>query len=405
MASEYVLNEDHNHFLKTDKIFIISILKHLFSDTFQVKFQDGEEIQFGNGESKFKILFREPVLKADIINNPSIALGEAYMENKIDIEGDIRKVMESFYRNESSFLRNIMKHKKPPKPVKNTLKRNKSNISFHYDIGNEFYKLWLDSTMTYSCGYFRVQENSLSEAQENKINHILKKLSLMEGQTLLDIGCGWGQLIIAAAKQYKVKALGVTLSMEQMKEVTKRIREEHLEDLVEVELYDYRQIKNRKFDRIVSVGMIEHVGREGIGEYFSTINRLLNKGGISLVHSITGIRDGATNPWLDKYIFPGGYVPATRELVEHISLEGFHLLDAESLRRHYAKTLECWIQNYEDAIEEIKKTKDETFIRMWRLYLNACAASFSTGHIDIHQIMFSKGIADEISWTRDYMYQ
>lgn len=388
-----------------DKIFYKNLLKGLFSDPFQVKFWDGTSEDYGEGEVKFKIIFNEPIPKVDIIKDPSMALGEGYMTKKIDIEGSVQDVIESLYNNNESFLKNSDKYEKLLKKASHNIKDSKNDIEFHYDIGNDFYKLWLDDTMTYSCGYFKNPEDTLEEAQKNKVEHILNKLNLKEGQTLLDIGCGWGELIISAAKQYKVKALGITLSSEQFQKVNERIKAEGLENLVEVQLLDYRKLKDRKFDRVVSVGMLEHVGKKNIPEYFSKINDLLNEKGVSLVHCITGIDSGGTNTWIDKYIFPGGYIPEIKELINYIEEEKYELVDVEGLRRHYGRTLEHWARNFEKALPEVQKTKDEAFIRMWRLYLNSCAASFNCGNISIHQILFSKGVNDELPWTRDYMYK
>ncbi|OPJ57320.1 SAM-dependent methyltransferase [Clostridium oryzae] len=388
-----------------DKLFYSKMFKTLFSDPCEVQYWDGDIEKYGEGESKFKIIINKPIPKTEIINDPSMAFGEGYMNRDIDIEGSVQDVIESLYNNKDSFLKNGEKYVKLLRKVTNNIRNSRENIHKHYDIGNDFYKLWLDDTMTYSCGYFRSAADSLTQAQHNKVNHILKKLDLKEGQTLLDIGCGWGELIINAAKQYKVKALGITLSDEQYKKVKERIQAEGLTELVDVKVIDYRELKDVKFDRVVSVGMVEHVGKDHLTEYFDAIDRLLNDGGISMLHCITGIKRGGTNTWIDTYIFPGGYVPAVKELVNEISDKGFYLLDAESLRRHYGKTLECWARNFENSIDEVVKMKDETFIRMWRLYLNACAASFNRGNIDIHQFMFSKGLADELPWTREYMYK
>jgi len=377
----------------------------MFSDPFEMKFWDGSEEKHGDGEAKFKIIFNEEIPKSDITNDPSMALGEGYMTKKLDIEGSVQSVIESLYNNKESFLKNSEKYKKLIKKIKSNIKVSKDNIEFHYDIGNDFYKLWLDETMTYSCGYFKHDTDSLNQAQKNKIEHTLKKLNLKQGQTLLDIGCGWGELIISAAKQYKVKALGVTLSSEQLEKVNARIKLEGLEDLVEVKLLDYRELKDITFDRIVSIGMLEHVGKENLMEYFQIVNNLLNDKGVSLVHSITGVNRGGTNTWIDKYIFPGGYVPAIKEIITDIAELDFELIDVESLRRHYGRTLEAWIQNFEKNISQIEKIKDETFIRMWRLYLNACAASFNCGNINIHQIVIAKGVNNDLPWTRDYIYK
>lgn len=388
-----------------DKIFYKTLFKTLFSDSCDIRFWDGEIEHYGEGESKFQIILNEPIPKADIIRDPSLAFGEGYMAKKVDIEGSVQKVIESLYNNKESFLRNGNKYVHLIKMISNNIKNSKENIKYHYDIGNDFYKLWLDDTLSYSCGYFKSPKDSLTEAQKNKIDHILKKLALKEGQTLLDIGCGWGELIITAAKKYKVKAMGITLSSEQQAKVKERISNEGLNDLVDVQIIDYRELKNIKFDRVVSVGMIEHVGKEYLSEYFSTVNNLLNEGGLSMLHCITGIKEGGTNTWIDKYIFPGGYIPAVKELIIHMAEQNLYLNDLESLRRHYGRTLEHWARNFENALPKISATKDETFIRMWRLYLNSCAASFNCGNIDIHQFLFTKGINNQLPWTRKYMYE
>ncbi|MFL0165306.1 class I SAM-dependent methyltransferase [Candidatus Clostridium helianthi] len=388
-----------------DKIFYKTLFKNLFSDTFELKLWDGSSEIYGEGNPEFGIIFNEPIPKADIIKDPSLTFGEAYMTKKIDIEGSIQKVIESLYNNQESFLSNSDKYANLLRMATNSIKNSKKNIEFHYDIGNDFYKLWLDDTMTYSCGYFKSKSDSLTQAQKNKVEHILKKLNLKEGETLLDIGCGWGELIISAAKKYKVKAMGITLSSEQLAKVKERIKSEGLEDLLEVELVDYRELKNRTFDKIVSVGMLEHVGQDHLAEYFSNVNNLLNDKGVSLLHCITSTEVGGNNTWIDKYIFPGGYVPAVRELINCMSDEKFTLIDAENLRLHYGRTLEHWAKNFENALPEIRKTKDETFIRMWRLYLNACAASFNSGNISIHQFVFNKGVNNDLPWTREYMYK
>lgn len=403
----FSLIKEPNSHVGVDKLFYKTMLKDLFSDTCTVRFWDGEEVIYGEGESKFTLILHEPIPKKDIIADPSLALGEAYMHKQLEIEGDIQKVMESLYRNLNSFLRKNNMYTRVVKRISNNLKKSRENVQYHYDIGNDFDKLWLDNTMTYSCGYFASDDDTLTQAQKNKVHHILKKIHLKAGQTLLDIGCGWGELILSAARTYRVKALGITLSSEQLSAVKQKIENAGLDDLLEVKLMDYRELKDRKFDRIVSVGMVEHVGKDHLHEYFSHVNQLLNAGGLSLLHCITGISDseGGTNSWIDKYIFPGGYIPNYRELVGHMAKEKFYLLDVESLRRHYGKTLENWAKNFEQALPLIQKSKDEVFIRMWRLYLNACAASFNCGELDIHQFLFSKNINNEIPWCRNYLYQ
>ncbi len=387
-----------------DKMFYKTLLKNTFSNPVEITFWDGETVQYGEGTPEFKLIFRDVISKSEILQNPSLAFGEAYMNGTLEVEGNIKEIVASMYRSQESFLGNSKFAANLLKKFSNTTKRSKENIAFHYDIGNDFYKLWLDETMTYSCAYFKTQEDSLKTAQLNKVAHILKKLNLSEGQRLLDIGCGWGELIISAAKKYGVKATGITLSEEQFARVKERIKNEGLEASVDVHLIDYRELKRQKFDRIVSVGMIEHVGKEFLSQYFQKVNELLEEGGLSVLHSITSPREGGNDAWIDKYIFPGGYIPAVSELVSQITENRFYLVDLESLRRHYSKTLDIWAENFENALDEVKKTKDERFIRMWRLYLNACSASFQTGNIDLSQFIFTKGTNDTIPWTREYLY-
>jgi|SRR5680860_35922 len=387
-----------------DKVFYHNLMKNLFADPCEVKFWDGEVVNYGGGESQFRIGFNEPIAKSELISDPSLAFGEGYMLKKFDIDGSVQKVIESLYNKQDSFLNQKNTSGKFVKILSNTIRNSKENIQYHYDIGNDFYRLWLDETMTYSCAYFKSPEESLRQAQNNKVNHILCKLDLQPGQTLLDIGCGWGELILTAAKTYQVKALGITLSSEQYFRVLERIQNEGLQELVEVQLIDYRELKGRTFDRVVSIGMIEHVGREHLEEYFSGVQSLLNEGGVTLLHCITGYDEVGKNSWINKYIFPGGYIPVVQELMKLMAKESFYLVDLESLREHYTKTLEHWAQNFEKALPLIREMKDETFIRMWRLYLNSCAASFHCGNLDLHQFLLTKGVNNSWPMTRDYMY-
>jgi len=391
--------------MSLDKVFYQNFMKNLFTDPCQVKYWDGDVENYGEGVAQFRIGFNEPIAKMDIINDLSLAFGEGYMQKKIDIDGSVQKVIESIYKKQDSPLHQKNAYVKRAKILSNSIRKSKENIQFHYDIGNDFYRLWLDETMTYSCAYFKSPEDSLKQAQINKVDHILGKLNLKPGQTLLDIGCGWGELILTAAKTYHVKALGITLSSEQHTRVLERIQYEDLQDLVEVQILDYRELRGRTFDRVVSVGMIEHVGKEHLEEYFSAVRNLLNEGGVSLLHSITGYDESAINTWFNKYIFPGGYIPAVQELVSLMASNSFYLIDLESLREHYTQTLEHWSQNFENALPLIQKMKDETFIRMWRLYLNSCAASFHCGNIDVHQFLFTKGVNNTLPLTRTYMYK
>ena len=222
--------------------------------------------------------------------------------------------------------------------------------------------------------------------------------------TLLDIGCGWGFLLIEAARKYKVRGTGITLSEEQYKECQKRIKEEGLEDYVKVELMDYRDLPKlgEQFDRVVSVGMVEHVGRDNYKLFLECANRVMKKGGVFLLHFISALKEHPGDAWIKKYIFPGGMIPSLREMVNEMAEFDFHTMDIENLRLHYNRTLRCWRKNYLEHLDEVRAMFDEKFVRMWDLYLAACAATFHNGIIDLHQILMTKGINNDLPMVRWY---
>lgn len=389
-----------------EKFFIKNFVKGLSQETFIIRFWDGEECIIGDGNPKFKFILNKHLDKKNILDDAQLALGEAYMAGDIELEGNLQEILDSFFNSTGG----LFKNKAISKIVNlkgTSIKKQKKDISYHYDIGNDFYSLWLDKTMSYSCAYFKSESDTLYDAQMNKIHHILKKLNLKEDQTLLDVGCGWGYLLIEAAKMYKVKGLGITLSKEQFKKFNERIIEEGLQDYLEVKLMDYRDLEksNMKFDRIVSVGMLEHVGSANIPLYFKNIDAVQKEGGIFLLHYISGLIEAEGNRWIKEYIFPGGYIPSLREVFNCAAEHNMHLVDAESLRLHYMKTLLCWRENFENALPRVEKMFDEKFIRMWRIYLAACAEVFHHGVCDIHQLVFTKDINNELPITRDYLYK
>lgn len=347
--------------------------------------------------------FRKPISLTALMKSTSLALGEAYMDGDLEIEGDLYYALDHFLGQMDKFSTDESALKKLI--FTSTEKKNQQKeVQSHYDIGNDFYKLWLDETMSYSCGYFLHEDDTLYQAQVNKVDYILKKLYLKEGMTLLDIGCGWGYLLIEAAKKYGVQGLGITLSKEQYREFQSRIEKEHLEDRLTVELRDYRDLPDmgKTFDRVVSVGMVEHVGRDNYQTFMDCVNRVLNPGGLFLLHFISALKEHAGDPWIKKYIFPGGVVPSLREMLFCAAEDGFHTMDVENLRLHYNRTLLCWEKNYREHLDEVRKRFDERFVRMWDLYLASCAATFHNGIIDIHQLLLTKGINNELPMVRWY---
>ena len=370
-------------FSKLFDSFLVHYLERFNDHCFTVKIGDNE-YTIGDGESEFTVIVNRDIPKKDLLVSAELALGEAYMRKDIEIEGDLFKALcvvlghvgkDSINRKVLSSLFNAGLKKKDQK----------QQVSSHYDLGNEFYKLWLDETMSYSCAYFKHENDSLKDAQYQKVHHILDKLYLKEGMTLLDIGCGWGFLLIEAARKYGVKGYGCTLSEEQWKKGQERIKEYGLEGQVEIELIDYRDVaaSGRTFDRIVSIGMLEHVG-------------------LFLLHYISDPSEKETSAWIRKYIFPGGCLPSLREMVSLAYDYDMNVIDIESLRYHYYKTLMHWYNNFQGVRERVEAKRGSEFVRMWDLYLCGCAAGFYIGNMDLHQILMTKGVTNELPLTRWY---
>lgn len=387
------------------KIFIKTLFKKIKGVSFIVELWDGEILKVGEEQPEFKVIFLKELSNKDLLTSTSLALGEAYMEGNIKVEGDLYYALDRLlsaidgFSTEREKLTDIFKTSKS--------KRNqKKEVCAHYDLGNDFYGKWLDETMSYSCAYFKEEGDTLYEAQMNKIYHLLKKLNLKEGTSLLDIGCGWGCLLIEAAKKYKVRGLGITLSKEQYKKCKERIKEEKLEDLIDVQIMDYRDLKKSglKFQRVVSVGMLEHVERENYQLFFDNVDGVLDKGGVFCLHYISSLKESQGDPWIKKYIFPGGVIPSLREIIALAGEHNFHTIDVENLRLHYKRTLREWYKNFNNSLGEMEERYEKEFVRMWEIYLTSCAAAFNNGIVDLHQIVFTKGVNNNLPSTRKYLY-
>lgn len=390
------------------KHLIRQLLNIVNDEALAITYWDGTTENFGNGTLSCRIiLHKQPDLKKTL-TDPVIAFGEAYMDGDIEVEGSLSDIIKLAMLNNNSFLQKkpLIRNVLLSWQRSNSLNKQKKEVQYHYDLGNEFFDLWLDETKSYSCAYFHSEADSLYQAQLQKIDHILKKLQLKPGETLLDIGCGWGWLILRAAQLYQVRSLGITLSEQQYTETKHRIGQLKLGELVEVELIDYRQLaeKGRVFDKIVSIGMLEHVGKANLSNYMSSVDKFLAPQGLSLLHTITHIKEGPVNSWIEKYIFPGGYIPSLREIIWLLPNHDFHLIDVESLRLHYAMTLDHWSESFEKNVDKVREMMSERFVRMWWLYLQSCAAAFRYSGLDVHQILFSKGLKNDLPLTRQHLY-
>jgi cyclopropane-fatty-acyl-phospholipid synthase len=392
-----------------EKLLLQNLFKRIKSGAFEVTYWDGTSEQYGESDPLFKLIFHEKIPYKRIVNDPVLTFGEAYMDGIIEFTGELDEIIKVAYLEKEFSGENragkILKTLSRL-PQTTSLRKQQEDVQYHYDLGNDFFSLWLDETMSYSCAYFQKPEDSLTQAQIQKIDHVLKKLQLQSGESLLDIGSGWGWLIIRAVREYGVKAMGITLSQEQLKETRRRIAELGLQDQVEVELMDYRKLaeSGRTFDKIASVGMFEHVGQANYPNFMLTIKKLLKEGGLTLLHTITHTKENPVNSWIEKYIFPGGYIPSLREVIWLLPDYDFHVIDIESLRMHYAMTLDCWAEGFEKHVGKVREKYGDRFVRMWRLYLRSCAASFRVSGLNVYQILFSKGLNNNLPLTRRHLY-
>ena len=371
----------------------------------------GRRQDFGSGAPSVTLRLHDPALNWTLGLSPWLKVGEAYMDGRLTIEdGSLYDFIDIAMRNTDGLT--SLKSQKAFKIINRLLRwwhqhnpigAAQQNVAHHYDLSRKLFELFLDESMQYSCAYFPTPSATLAEAQQAKMRHIASKLLLKPGQKLLDIGCGWGGLGIYLAKTTGVHVTGVTLSKEQHEVACARVKPAGLEGQVEFKLQDYR-LEPGRFDRIVSVGMFEHVGLKHFPEFFAKVEELLVPGGIALLHAI-GRRDGPghTNPWLRKYIFPGGYSPALSEVLPVVEQTGLWVTDIEILRLHYAETLKHWRVNFEKNRDAIRALYDERFCRMWEFYLIGSELSFRHDYNMVFQMQLSRGI-QAVPITRDYMF-
>lgn len=358
---------------------------------------------------------RSPKVLASLVNPSMGKLARHYVEQELDIEGEAREIVrmseelsgaQSLAGGKTLNLRKWIGHSR---------RFDRKAISHHYDVGDEFFQLWLDRRRVYSCAYFRRADDSLEIAQEQKLDLICRKLRLSPGERFLDVGCGWGALVMWAARHYKVRATGITLSQNQHDYARARIREEGLEELCDVHLLDYRDVpEDEPFDKIASVGMLEHVGRTNLPLYFGKLFRLLRPGGLVMNHGITLNMVGqdelgsGIGEFIDDYVFPGGELAHVSQLIAEMSSQGLECRDVESLRPHYARTLWQWVERLEANRTAAIAAVGEKVFRIWRIYMAGSAHAFERGWLSVFQVLAGRPTADgtiTLPLARDYIYE
>jgi cyclopropane-fatty-acyl-phospholipid synthase len=390
--------------------FLNKIIKY---DGFILIDYDSKKYEIGKPlkENPIQIRLLDKSLNYKLLLNPDLYFGEAYTDGSLIIEnGSLTDFLEIAFKNigrgDINFYSKIFNKIKGTYRYFTNFNRiinSKKNVSHHYDISEKLYDLFLDKKRQYSCAYFKNENDSLEDAQTNKIDHIIKKLNIKPNQRVLDIGSGWGSLAIDIAKKTNASVTGITLSKNQFDYSNKKVKEMNLGNQVDFKLIDYRQL-NEKFDRIVSVGMFEHVGRKFYKTYFNQVSKLLKEDGISLIHTIGSVNSPRDpQPWITKYIFPGGYTPSLSEIAGPIEKSGLIISDMEVLRMHYSHTLRHWKERFLSKKQEVLEMFDEKFMRMWEFYLASCEMAFKWGDQVVFQLQLTKNFTS-VPNTRDYIY-
>jgi len=392
---------------------LFNVLKKLnFDGTLEIIDSNDKIYKFGSSNPHVRIRLKNKSIERKLFFNPNLHIGEAYMNEELIIEkGTIEEFLNLITNCYDDFISNNKFYKfyeylssifMPLQQI-NQLVNSKNNVAHHYDINEDLYKLFLDKDLQYSCAYFHNPNISLEQAQKDKKQHIIKKLQIDKNMNVLDIGCGWGGMAIEIAKSTGAKVKGITLSENQFKTASERVQKEGLSDKVSFALQDYRN-ETEKYDRIVSVGMFEHVGVKYFKSYLSKANDILKENGVFLLHTI-GQRGKptATSPWIRKYIFPGGYIPSLSEVMKETQKLNINVTDVEVLRLHYAHTLTRWYQNVLENKDKIIKMFDQRFFRMWEFYLLASKYSFVNMGNVVFQIQIAKNI-NNLPLTRNYIY-
>jgi cyclopropane-fatty-acyl-phospholipid synthase len=391
---------------RTDRWLLARLLASLGSPPLELAIRDGARV--GPATPMVRVTFDSRSTLLWVGADVPLRFGDAYSDGRVTVEGDLVTLLETVYRagrrsagERDSLARRVARVVR--RPHGNTLADSRDNIHYHYDIGNAFYELWLGATMAYTCAYYPTPDATLDAAQVAKMDHVCRKLRLKPGESVVEAGCGWGVLAMHMARRYGVRVRAFNISREQIRWAREQAAREGLADRIEYVEDDYRNITGQ-YDAFVSVGMLEHVGVKNYPTLGGVVSRCLGGRGRGLIHSIGRNRPAPLQPWIEKRIFPGAHPPSPSEMARIFEPWDLSILDVENLRLHYAQTLRHWLALFEGASERVLAMFDEKFVRMWRLYLAGSIAGFTTGSLQLFQVVFAPGESNEIPWTRAPVY-
>lgn len=383
------------------------IMQRIGNPRISIRLWNGDEFWVTEARPVACMEFRHRRVVLELLRSPSVGFGECYSKGLIEVHGDFlafaneitaaitRKRDNSYFGPKIGSILWAMRA--------NTLARSRHNVHRHYDLGNEFYKLWLDELMVYTCAYYDTPAASLAEAQVAKLEHVCRKLNLRPGQQVIEAGCGWGALALHMAEHHGVNVIAFNNSREQVAFAKERAAAKGLDNRVTFTLDDYRNIDGR-CDAFVSVGMLEHVGLANFSTLGAIVKRCLKPEGIGLIHSIGRSHPQRADPWIVKHIFPGGHMPSLGEMMAVFEPHRFSIIDVENLRPHYARTCAAWLENFEAVADDVGEMYSEEFVRMWRLYLAGSSAGFKSGTLQLYQVLFVPHADNTVPWTREYQY-
>jgi cyclopropane-fatty-acyl-phospholipid synthase len=395
-----------NKVFSAEKLLLARMMEALGNPPLDLVLWDGQKIASPGKPSLARVLIRDRGALLKLIANPELGFGEMYTAERIEVHGNLVDCLEAIYRalprtDHGQIAQKLLAPFNAP--LRNTVPRARRNIHHHYDIGNDFYKLWLDRDLVYTCAYFPDPTMGLEEAQTAKLDYVCRKLRLAPGETVVETGCGWGALALHMAKHYGATVKAYNISKEQIAYARERARAEGLDGRVQFIEDDYHNVDG-EFDAFVSVGMLEHVGTDQYQALGAVIDRSLKVAGRGLIHSIGRDYPSPMTPWIERNIFPGACPPSLSQMMQIFEPFGFSVLDVENLRLHYAKTLEHWLERYEANIERVTQMFDPAFVRAWRLYLAGSLAAFRSGDMQLFQVSFTRSGQNRIPWTRQYLY-